>query len=139
MTNPAKLSLPIFQNHRPESLIIKITGSVGDEDQLPSRMFKLGESVTLLVEGYVSKTDFSYSRDNEEVGQVITIRAEVIQDAAERGAAIMEDVVEARATDVTPMEHKEIPARAAFEDAEIVDAVEARLAEVESSADPDTL
>ena len=137
MTNPAKLSLPIFQNHRPENLIIKITGSVSDEDQLPERMFKLGESLTLLVQGYVSKTDFSYQRDSDEVDQVITIKAEAMQDAAEFSNATMEDIVEARATDVTPLEQREIPARTAFEDAEVVDAVEARLTEVESLADPD--
>lgn len=134
MTNPAKLSLPIFQNHRPESLIIKITGSVADEDQLPSRMFKLGEQLTLLVEGYVSKTDFSYNRDSDEVGQVITVRAETIQDANEFDIAVMEDVVEARATDVTATEQKEIPPQSTFEDAEIIDTAEAVLVEAEPSA-----
>ena len=133
MTSPAKLSLPIFQNHRPESLIIKVTGRVTDEEQLPSRMFKLGEPLTLLVTGYVSKTDFSYNRDSDEVGQVITVRAETIQDASESDVAVMDGVVEARATDITPVEPRAIPSRSSFESAELIDTT---LVEVGSPAAP---
>ena len=135
MNNPAKLSLPIFQNHRPESLVIRITGRVTDEDQMPARMFKLGEHLTLLVEGYVAKTDFSYDLESEEVGQAITVKAETIRDADEYGVAVMEDVVEAQATDVTLMEQKAIPSSSAFEDAEIIDTADAILLEAESVVD----
>ena len=78
------------------------------------------------------------SPDDEEVGQVITIKAQAIQDAAEFDAAIVDDIVDVRATDVTPTEHIEIPPRAGIEDAEIIGAAEARLTEAESLAEPDT-
>ena len=134
MSSPIKLSLPIFQNHKPEGLIVNITGRVDEEDQLASRVFKLGEEVTLVVEGYVASTQFKYNRDSMEFVQVVTVKAEAIQDARDVGGINEDAIVEVDAADATTREPLGI-ARASTLDADTIHAAEARLVEV-SHADP---